>query len=107
MKVAMKQWRPSVWTSDKAKKKKEHLCDERQQALEAAAVEPSPPVIIQALQERITNEAILSGGSTSTPGTSTPVNLFTCIDDLPAPAPAPVSPLPPSHTMEETTSRNK
>ena len=29
MKVAMKQWRPPIWASEKAKKKKEHLRDEK------------------------------------------------------------------------------
>jgi hypothetical protein len=53
------------------------------------------------------SKLILSGGSTSTLGTSTPVNLITRIDDPPAPAPVSVPLPPPSHTMEETTSHNR
>jgi hypothetical protein len=45
MRVTMKQWRPPAWASEKAKKKKEHLHDERWWALEAIMVELPPPVI--------------------------------------------------------------
>jgi hypothetical protein len=53
------------------------------------------------------SEPILSGGSTSTLGDSTPVNLIPHIDDPPAPAPVPVTLSSPSHTTEEITSRNR
>ena len=49
MRVTMKQWRLPVWASEKAKKKKEHLRDERWWALGIEPVEPPPPVIMQAL----------------------------------------------------------
>ena len=77
MKVAMKQWRPPVWASEKVKKKKEHLHDEKQRAIAAETVVPPPPVIIQALQECITSQPMLpSGNSNSTLGNDSPVNLL-------------------------------
>ena len=49
MRVAMKQWRLPIWASEEAKKKKEHLRDERQRALEIEPVEPPPPILMQVL----------------------------------------------------------
>ena len=88
MKVAMKQWRPPIWASEKAKKKKEHLHNEKQWAIAAETVVPPPPVIIQALQERITSQLMSpSGNSNSTPGNDSPANLLARIDEQPAPPP--------------------
>ena len=83
----MKQWRLPVWASEKAKKKKEHLRDERRQALGIEPVEPPPPVIVQALQERITSDPLESplGDLNSTPGVVTPSNLLTRINEQPVP----------------------
>ena len=71
-------------------------------------VEPLPPIITQVLQEHIMSKPTLSptGSSNSILGTKTPVNLLARIDDPPAPTPTAAAP-PPSHTMEETTSRNR
>ena len=78
MKVAMKQWRLPIWASKKAKKKKEHLHDEKRWALAAETVVPPPPIIVQALQERIMSQPIQSplGDSNSTPGDDPPANLL-------------------------------
>ena len=87
----MKQWRLPIWASEKAKKKKEHLCDERRWALGIEPVEPPPPVIMQALQERITSDPLESplGDLNSTPGVVTPSNLLARINEQPAlPPPA-------------------
>ena len=69
----MKQWRPPIWASEKVKKKKEHLHDERQWALGIEPVEPPPTVIVQALQERITSDLLELplGDLNSTPGVVT------------------------------------
>ena len=82
----MKQWRPPIWASEKVKKKKEHLRDERRRALGIEPVEPPPPVIVQALQERITSDPLELplGDLNSTPGVVTPSNLLACIDKQPA-----------------------
>ena len=86
MKVAMKQWRPPIWASEKAKKKKEHLCNEKRWAIVAKTVVPPPPVIIQALQECITSQPMSpSGNSNSTLGNDSPANLLARIDEQPAP----------------------
>ena len=87
MKVTMKQWRPSIWASEKVKKKKEHLHDEKRQALAAEMVVPPPPVIVQVLQEHIMSQPIQSppGNSNSTPGDDLPANLLTQINKQSAP----------------------
>ena len=83
----MKQWRPPVWASEKAKKKKEHLRDKRWRALGIEPVEPPPPVIVQALQERITSDPLELplGDLNSTLGVVTLSNLLTRINEQPAP----------------------
>ena len=70
IKAAMKQWRPSVWASEKATKKKELLHDDRRWAVVAETVVPPPLIIIQVLQEHITSEPIQTplSGSNATLG---------------------------------------
>ena len=87
MKVTMKQWRPPIWTSEKVKKKKEHLCNKKRQALVAKMVVLPPPVIVKALQEHITSQPIQlpPGDSNSTLGNDFPVNLLAQINKQFAP----------------------
>ena len=90
MKVTMKLWRLPIWASEKAKNKKEHLHNEKRQALAAETVVPPPPIIVQALQERIMSQPIQSplGNSNSTPGDDPPVNLLAQINEQSAPPPS-------------------
>ena len=82
MKIAIKQWRLPIWASKKGKKKKEHLHNEKRQALAAKTVVFPLPVIVQALQEHITSQPIQSspGNSNSILENDSPVNLLTQID---------------------------
>ncbi|KAF8551903.1 hypothetical protein OG21DRAFT_1486633 [Imleria badia] len=85
-----KTWKPPAWATEKAKKKKEFLHDKKQQEREAELGVPSPPIIIQALQECITFKRVQSpsGSSNSTLGTITPASLLACIDESITPLPS-------------------
>ncbi|KAF8546485.1 hypothetical protein OG21DRAFT_1491165 [Imleria badia] len=102
MRAAMKAWKPPVWATDKAKKKKEFLRGEEKRKRETKSGVPPPPILIQVLQERITSEPIQSplGGSNTTPGTVTPIPLLTRVNEQLVPDTTPAS-----HVLAETTTR--
>ncbi|KAF8545686.1 hypothetical protein OG21DRAFT_1528321, partial [Imleria badia] len=83
MRATMKAWKPPVWAADKAKKKKEFLQGEEKRKRETESGVPPPPILIQALQERITSKPIQSplGGSNTTLGTVTPIPLLARVNE--------------------------